>query len=286
MSETTSALAHASLEIGTRDGDAIAELTAALPAGTDVHITMLPKTLPDDVVTLARRLVEAGFRPIPHIAARNIPSADTMDAFLHRLTGAAGVTRVFLVAGDRPASVGPFSCSLDVLTGEHLQAAGIEAVGFAGHPEGHPAVAMPLLEQALVAKVRWCADNGLASWVVSQFCFDVDPIAHWLRRLADLGIDVPVKVGLAGPAPAQKLLTYALRCGVGASLRALTRQGRRYGRLARYDGPEMLVGDVLARTSGDDVPAIAGFHVFPFGGVRQSCTWMAELQGGRAAHNA
>jgi len=280
MRDATADLAQASLEIGARDGDAVAELAAALPPGTDVHITMLPNSRHDDMTALARRLADAGFRPVPHIAARGIPSAAVLESFLGRLTEDAGVTRIFLVAGDRATPLGPYAGSMDILAGGLVQAAGITAVGFAGHPEGHPVVAVDVLEQALAAKVRWCAGHGLACWIVSQFCFEADPIVSWLTRLAALDIGALVKIGLAGPAPAQKLMTYALRCGVGASLKALTRQGRRFGRLARYDGPDSLVGELLARTAGGEAPAIAGFHVFPFGGVRQSCAWIAASGGG------
>lgn len=280
------ALAQASLEIGARDAAAVAELAAALPAGSDIHITMLPqklaKTRPGDMVAQACRLAAAGFRPVPHIAARSFESAAALDTFLRRLTGEAGVSRIFLVAGDRSAAAGPYTCSLDVLTSGLLQAAGITAVGFAGHPEGHPAVAADVLERALADKVCICTETGLDCWVVSQFCFAADPIVRWLRRLDEGDLRPPVKIGIAGPAPAQTLLTYAMRCGVGASLRALTRQGRRYGRLARYDGPEPLVGDVLARIAAGAAPPIAGFHVFPFAGIRLSCAWMAEYRGGRA----
>lgn len=283
------ALARASLEVGTRDGDTIPDLAAALPAGTDIHITMLAQKPAmgrrDETVALARQLTAAGFRPVPHIAVRNMESAAALDTFLHRLTGEAGVSRVFLVAGDRPAAAGPFTCSLDVLAGGHLPAAGITAVGFAGHPEGHPAAAMDVLERALADKVCICTESGLDCWVVSQFCFAADPIVRWLRRLNDVNLRIPVKVGIAGPAPAQKLLTYAMRCGVGASLRALTRQGRRYGRLARYDRPESLVREVLARTAAGEAPAIAGFHVFPFAGARLTCAWMAEFRNSRVVES-
>jgi methylenetetrahydrofolate reductase (NADPH) len=48
-------------------------------------------------------------------------------------------------------------------------------------------------------------------------------ILAWIARLRDQGIDLPVRVGLAGPATLTGLLRYARICGVAASAQGLAR---------------------------------------------------------------
>ncbi|MFX5484663.1 methylenetetrahydrofolate reductase, partial [Acinetobacter baumannii] len=80
----------------------------------------------------------AGFNPVPHIAAREIPSRQVLDDFLARARGEADVSRVVLIAGDVAAAQGPFKSSRDVAASGLIEAHGIASVSVAGFPEGHP----------------------------------------------------------------------------------------------------------------------------------------------------
>jgi hypothetical protein len=66
--------------------------------------------------------------------------------------------------------------------------------------------------------------------VVTQFCFEPEPVVEWLQRF-ETEFDAPVRIGLAGPATPATLLKFALRCGVGNSVRALQSQAARFTRL-------------------------------------------------------
>ena len=66
--------------------------------------------------------------------------------------------------------------------------------------------------------------------VVTQFCFESAPILQWIGELDNRGIDLPVIVGLAGPATPATLTKFALRCGIGNSIRAVRTQIGRFGR--------------------------------------------------------
>ena len=87
------------------------------------------------------------------------------------------------------------------------------------------------------------------------------------------GIDLPVIVGLAGPATPATLTKFALRCGIGNSMRALRAQIGRFGRLLTDTGPDDVVRGLRCAPAAATAP-IAGFHLFPFGGLRKAGDWL------------
>src|SRR6202007_1739767 len=92
-------LVSASVEISS-SGNQVQELAGRFAAGTDVSITFLPGDNYRHNVETAAGLRVAGFTPVPHIAAREMPSREALDDFLARLGGEANVRRVVLIAGD------------------------------------------------------------------------------------------------------------------------------------------------------------------------------------------
>src|SRR5439155_20931841 len=130
-----------------------------------------------------------------------------------------------VIAGDYERPSGPFKDAIELIESGLLQRYGITEVGIAGYPEGHPRISQDVLDRALAAKVEAAEQTGLSVHIVTQFAFDADAISHWLRRLRDLGIEHPVRIGMAGPTSLSTLLRYAHRCGVRASAQGLTRQG-------------------------------------------------------------
>jgi len=85
-------------------------------------------------------------------------------------------------------------------------------------------------------------------------------------------IACPVKVGIAGPATVATLAKFAVRCGIGASLRALARGHTAFARILAEAGPDALIGALVAEE--DPSSPIDGLHVFTFGGVRRTAEWI------------
>jgi len=129
-------LSSASVEVSSR-GHQLQELRDNFRPGTDVTITFLPGDNYRHNVETASALRRASFNPVPHIAAREMPSREALDDFLTRARGEADVTRILLIAGDVALSKGPFRSSLDVCASGLIEARGISSVSVAGHPEGH-----------------------------------------------------------------------------------------------------------------------------------------------------
>ena len=265
-------LASASVEISSH-GHQLAELREHFAEGTEVTITFLPgDNIRSNVETVAA-LRRAGFDPVPHIAAREIASREVLNDFLASLRCEADVRRVLLIAGDVAAARGPFKSSRDVADSRFLQAHGISRVSIAGHPEGHPYLDEAASFKSLGDWRDWGRASGIHVDIVTQFCFEAAPILNFLRELGARGIDCPVIVGLAGPATPATLTKFALRCGIGNSMRALRGQIGRYGRLLLDATPDEVMRG-LQSAPGEATAGIAGFHLFPFGGLRKSANWL------------
>jgi methylenetetrahydrofolate reductase (NADPH) len=267
-------LSSASVEISSH-GHQLSELREQFAAGTDVTITFLPGDNFRSNVETATALRRAGFNPVPHIAAREIPSLEALNDFVARLRSESDVRRVLLIAGDVAAAKGPFKSSRDVAATGLLQAHGITRVSIAGHPEGHPYLDEAATFASLECWRDWSRETAVRVDIVTQFCFEAAPILKFLGEVAQRNIDLPVIVGLAGSATPATLTKFALRCGIGNSMRALRSQIGRFGRLLVDTGPDDVMHG-LETAPRSATSAIAGFHIFPFGGLRKARNWLRD----------
>jgi methylenetetrahydrofolate reductase (NADPH) len=73
-----------SLELTPRDKNAFEAVAWLLPSLTEVFIADLPDQEPDLLTEACVRYRRAGFRPLPHLIARNIESLDKLSFLLSR----------------------------------------------------------------------------------------------------------------------------------------------------------------------------------------------------------
>jgi methylenetetrahydrofolate reductase (NADPH) len=268
-------LAGASLELSSRDPAEIDACVGLLEPGTPVYISFPPGQTYHGTVALAVRLARAGFRPVPHVAARRIAGREALDDYLARAAGEAGVDSALVIAGDSDHPSGAFDSSLALLETGLFQRHGIVRIGVAGYPEGHPRIALSALEAALAAKKTFARRTGIELGIVTQFCFDAESILSWAAKMKGHGL--PVRVGLAGPASLPRLLRFAAMCGVGNSVRALKARPGAITRLMVEAGPETTLRN-LARSAE---PPLAGAHFFCFGGLVRTARWLRAIREGR-----
>jgi methylenetetrahydrofolate reductase (NADPH) len=275
-------VASCSIEISPRDdlaGDGLGEL---FRPGTTVFVNHPGSVTHHDIVGACVRLRRAGFNPVPHIAARRLVSFTQASDFVHRASNEAGVMGALVIGGDPERAMGPFPDAHDLLASGLLARNALRAVLFAGYPEGHPRIAARVLDEALRAKLALARQQGLEASVVTQFSFDAAPILHWAAKLKAGDIVSPVRVGIAGPATVATLAKFAVRCGIGASLRALARGHTAFARILAEAGPDALI-EALAAGEDPRWP-IDGLHIFTFGGVRRTAEWISGyLQFNRSA---
>ena len=264
--------AAASIEISPRDEFAGDRLGDLLAPGRTVFVNYPASVTHHDIVAACARLRRAGFVPVPHIAARRLAGFTQAADFLRRAAGDAEVTTILLIAGDPEPPVGPFGDSLALLASGLIERHGVRHVAFAGYPEGHPRIAVPVLDAALHSKIALANRIGLAVTLVTQFGFEPAPIARWIAALRGRGVHCPIRVGVAGPANVATLAAFAVRCGIGASLRALARGHTAFARILTETDPGDLIAALVA---GEDAgTAIDGLHVFAFGGMRRAAEWL------------
>jgi methylenetetrahydrofolate reductase (NADPH) len=267
MNRAAELIANCSIELSPRDEYAGEALCNLLDPGITVFVNYAPSVTHHDIVAACVRLHRAGYVAVPHVAARRLASFTQASDFLQRAVGEAGVERILLIGGD-DTPVGPFRSSLDLLATGVVERCGVQHVSFGGYPEGHPAIDTNTLDAALRAKTSLARQAGLNVSVVTQFGFEAQPIVHWIGG----HFECPVHVGIAGPASVATLAKFAIRCGIGASLRALARGHTAFARVLVEAGPDELVQEIAA----SDAP-IAGLHVFTFGGVRRTAEWIRQF---------
>ena len=267
----------ASTEITPSEENRLPELRSLLPGGTPVYVAHTPHASFAQVIHAALAVQGAGFLATPHIAVRRVADAQTLRVALAELR-AGGVEHILLIAGDAPYPIGEFSGTLDVLESRILEESGIRRIGIAGHPEGHNAIAPALLWEALEAKQAFAARTGMSMHIVTQFGLDGGAFKSWERELGRRRIHLPVRMGIAGPAPIAKLLHFAVQCGIGASLRGLMRN---LSTAARSPVLSTSPDQHLLGLLGTPVSAqIVAPHFFAFGGALETARWMRQIAAG------
>jgi methylenetetrahydrofolate reductase (NADPH) len=200
-----------------------------------------------------------------------------LDDVVARLSGDAGVTHVLTIGGDVPRPAGPFDSSLQLIETGVFQRHGVRNIGVAFYAEGNPNIDDAAIEQALAAKLEYCRANALNPYLVGQFCFEAAPLVRRIRALRESGIDVPLRLGVAGPASRKTLWKYAIRCGIGNSIRALSAQTERMTQLLTRDTPEVLLAELVDALGDTHALGIEGVHFFTFGGVGETAGWIGTV---------
>lgn len=269
-----------SVEVTPTQATKVGDFTTHLSPGQRVMVTFLPGSDWRATVNTARMLREQGFEPVPHIAARSIPDAAMLEDFLKALRDEAGISEVLAIGGGVDRPVGRFDCTLQMLQTGLFQKYGIFRIGVAGHPEGSPDIPESIVRQAMIDKNRFAGQHGLQMHIATQFCFEVDPIVKWERRLRADGNRLPIYVGIAGLATLKTLMAHATACGVGNSIRVLMKQAGNITKLMSVREPDAVVGGLAMEMARDPDSLLRGAHFFPLGGLRRTAAWMQAVSNG------
>jgi len=265
---------NGTIELSTPDIDAVQAVSKLLPYGTAVFVPKSRKRSLEDSLACISALHQAGFDPVPHIAARQVHSHGELREYLHRAVSESGVHRVMVIGGDDFEVQGPFEGSAALIRSRILAEAGIREINVAGYPEGHPRIPLEVVTSDLDAKIGMAAEQGLGLNVLTQFSFVPSRIVEYCDELAHRAPQVPVYIGMAGPTSTSSLLRFARHCGVSESLRALSALGVKAAKLACHTNPDEQL-EVMARyRAGHELGNVIGIHVFSFGGFARSAEWM------------
>jgi methylenetetrahydrofolate reductase (NADH) len=275
-----------SIEVMPRTAAKIDDFRDLLPATTRVYVAHIEGTPIDDMVATARRLADEGFAVMPHFPARIIKDKATLTDWIARYQGEAGVKQALLLAGGVNAPHGDFHSSMQLLETGEFDKAAFTHLHVAGHPEGNkdidPDGSRVQVNEALSWKQAFSKRTDAKMALATQFCFESGPVIDWANDLAAQGIDIPVHIGVAGPAKLQTMIKFSIACGVGASLRVLQRRARDVTRLLLPFEPTTILSELAAHKAANPDFNITNVHFFPLGGIKTNATW-AQEHGGQAA---
>lgn len=265
-----------SLEMTGKDVDALREAAPYIAPGTRVNVTFLGNEDLPMRVTAAQAVTELGFVPVPHVSARRLSSEDEFLEFLTALRDQVGATHLFAVGGDPAEPMGPYASSLELIQSGRPKELGFTDISIAGYPEGHPDISEDQLWSALEGKDAALKEQGLNGTILTQFGFDVDPVFTWIEEVRRRGIDLPIRIGVPGPAGIKRLLTYAKRFGVSTSAGIAKKYGFSLTNLLGTAGPEKMISSLdagLTPAHGD-----VKLHFYTFGGMKTTAEWIQEHQ--------
>lgn len=278
-----------SIEVMPRTAEKVDSFRALLPAGTRVYIAHIEGTAIEDMVATARRLTDEGFAVMPHFPARIIKDAATLENWIAMYQGEAGVEQALLLAGGVAQPHGAFHSSMQLIETGLFDKAGFKRLHVAGHPEGNRDIDPDGGDAAVMEALRWKNDfarrTDAKMALATQFAFEAGPIIAWAERLRAEGIEIPIHIGIAGPAKLQTLIKFAIACGVGPSLKVLQKRAMDVTKLLLPYEPTEVLTELAAHKAAHPDFNIEAVHFFPLGGIKTNATWAIE-NGGEATRPA
>lgn len=287
--EMESFLRNYSIEVMPRTASKVEDFRALLPEGTRVYIAHIEGTPIEEMVATAKRLSGEGYNVMPHFPARIIKDAATLENWIAMYQGEAGVEQALLLAGGVTEPHGDFHSSMQLMETGLFDKAGFKRLHVAGHPEGNKDIDPNGGDATVMEALRWKqsfserTDAQMA--LATQFAFDAGPIITWANRLKSEGIDLPVHIGIAGPAKLQTLIKFAIACGVGPSLKVLQKRAMDVSKLLLPYEPTEVLTQLAAHKAANPDFNIEQVHFFPLGGIKTNAEW-AIANGGASGRPA
>ena len=275
-----------SIEVMPRTAEKIPSFRDLLPLGTRVYIAHIEGTPIEDMVATAKRIAAEGYAVMPHFPARIIKDKDVLGDWIARYQGEANVTQALILAGGVTKPHGDFDSSMELLESGLFDKAGFTRLHVAGHPEGNkdidPDGTNLNVDAALQWKQKFSERSDAEMALATQFAFEAGPIIEWANAIKAAGVDIPIHIGIAGPAKLQTLIKFAIACGVGASLKVLQKRAMDVTKLLLPYEPTDVITQLAAHKAKNPDFNISHVHFFPLGGIKTNANW-AIRNGGNSA---
>ena len=126
-------------------------------------------------------------------------------------------------------------------------------------------------------KIALATEQGLDVSIVTQFSFVPVRIAEYCASMARAYPELPLYVGMAGPTSTAGLLRYAQRCGVSASLRAMSGMGIAAAKLVTHSDPWEQLASLAHHCEGGGRSNVVGAHFYSFGGFADTARFINRI---------
>ena len=270
-----------SIEVTPNAAAKIENFAEVLPANTRIYIAHIEGTPFEEMLKTAKKITDEGFIPMPHFPARIIEDKDILNSWLSQYSGEANVQEALLIAGGSKEPAGVFDSSIQIIETELFDKYSFKRLHVAGHPEGNKDIDKDSthtnVNKALSWKNEYAKRTDAQIAIATQFCFDSGAIIQWANSLIDMNIDLPVHIGIAGPAKLQTLIRYSIECGVGASMKVLHKRAQDITKLLLPYEPTSVISELAEYKSQNPDFNIEQVHFFPLGGTKTTANWVEKF---------
>ena len=270
-----------SIEVTPNAAAKIENFAEVLPVNTRIYIAHIEGTPFDEMLTTAKKITNEGFIPMPHFPARIIEDKDMLESWLSQYSGEANVQEALLIAGGSKEPAGVYDSSIQIIETELFDKYSFKRLHVAGHPEGNKDIDKDSthtnVNKALSWKNEYAKRTDAQIAIATQFCFDSEAIIQWANSLIDMNIDLPVHIGIAGPAKLQTLIRYSIECGVGASMKVLQKRAKDITKLLLPYEPTSVISELAEYKSQNPDFNIEQVHFFPLGGTKTTANWVKKF---------
>ena len=267
-----------SIEVMPRTAAKIESFNDILPKNTRIYIAHIEGVPIQEMIITAKRIQSEGFAVIPHFPARIIENKVILEDWIKAYQEEANIDQALILAGGVDKPYGIFENSMQLVETELFSKYNFKNLYFAGHPEGNkdidPDGTKKNVNDALVWKQKMNERTDINLALTTQFCFDSKPVIKWANELNKNGINIPIHIGVAGPAKLQTLIKFSIACGVGASLKVLHKRAKDIKKLLLpFEPNEFLETLALHKKNNPDFN-ITNIHFFPLGGIKTTSNWI------------
>ena len=269
-----------SVEVTPKAASKIENFEDYIPSGTLVYIAHIEGTPIEEMVETAKKINDQGFCAMPHFPARIIKDKNVLEDWISRYKNEADVSNALLIAGGANKPYGQYDSSIQLIESELFDKADFNNLHIAGHPEGSmdidPDGSTTNVDQALSWKNEFSKRTDANMAITTQFSFDANSVISWANNIKEAGIDIPVHIGIAGPAKLQTLLRYSIECGVGASIKIIQKRAKDLTKLLLPYKPTNIITELATYKANNPSFNIEKVHFFPLGGIKQVSDFVKE----------
>jgi methylenetetrahydrofolate reductase (NADPH) len=269
-----------SVEVTPKAASKIENFEDYIPSGTLVYIAHIEGTPIEEMVETAKKINDQGFCAMPHFPARIIKDKNVLEDWISRYKNEANVSNALLIAGGANKPYGQYDSSIQLIESELFDKADFNNLHIAGHPEGSmdidPDGSTTNVDQALSWKNEFSKRTDANMAITTQFSFDANSVISWANNIKEAGIDIPVHIGIAGPAKLQTLLRYSIECGVGASIKIIQKRAKDLTKLLLPYKPTNIITELATYKANNPSFNIEKVHFFPLGGIKQVSDFVKE----------
>ena len=269
-----------SVEVTPKAASKIENFEDYIPSGTLVYIAHIEGTPIEEMVETAKKINDQGFCAMPHFPARIIKDKNVLEDWISRYKNEANVSNALLIAGGANKPYGQYDSSIQLIESELFDKADFNNLHIAGHPEGSmdidPDGSTTNVDQALSWKNEFSKRTDANMAITTQFSFDASSVINWANSIKEAGIDIPVHIGIAGPAKLQTLLRYSIECGVGASIKIIQKRTMDLTKLLLPYKPTNIITELATYKANNPSFNIEKVHFFPLGAIKQVSDFVEE----------